>query len=74
MPIDYGNGVDDGLGQSTYVSNPSAPQDAPTPTSPGSQGVGKSLAVHHAVIYVIGGAALALFAIGYVFRRPIGEA
>ena len=25
-------------------------------------------------LYVIGGAALALFAIGYVFRRPVGEA
>ena len=72
--MDYGNGVDDGLGTSTYVSNPSAPQDTPTATSPGSQAVGKSLAVHHAVLYVIGGAALALFAIGYVFRRPVGEA
>jgi len=72
--MDYGTGVDDGLGTSTFVSNPSTNTENPGATAPGSQGIGKSLQVTHAVIYVIGGAAVALFAIGYVFRRPVGAA
>jgi hypothetical protein len=32
------------------------------------------MAVHHAVIWLIGGSAVALVAIGVVFRRPIGKA
>jgi len=70
----YDTGTDDGLGVSTYVSNPGASAGPPAAVTPGGNGVGKSLAVHHAVIYLIGGAALALVTIGVVFRRPIGQA
>ena len=66
---------DTGLGTSTYVSEPGNQSSAtPGMTSPGSQGLGKSMAVHHAVIWLIGGSAVALVAIGVVFRRPIGKA
>ena len=46
---------------------------APGSTAPGAGSVGSSLPVHHAVIYVIGGAAVALLAIGFVFRRSVGS-
>jgi thiosulfate reductase cytochrome b subunit len=69
----YDTGTDDGLGQSTYVSNPGVSTPAPGGVTPGSDGMGKSLAVHHAVIWLIAGAALGLVTIGVVFRRPIGQ-
>ena len=49
----FGTDTDDGLGYATHVSSPGAPTDAPSNVTPGSDGVGKSLAVHHAVIYLI---------------------
>ena len=70
----YDTGIDDGLGQSTYVSNPGASSGPPASVTPGGASVGQSLAVHHAVIWLIAGSAIALVSIGVVFRRPIGQA
>ena len=69
----FGTDTNDGLGYATHVSSPGAPTDAPSNVTPGADGVGKSLAIHHAVIYLIAGAAIGLVAIGVVFRRPIGQ-
>jgi hypothetical protein len=57
----------------TFVSTPGNAGGAPGSTAPGAGSVGSSLPVHHAVIYVIGGAAVALLAIGFVFRRSVGS-
>jgi len=70
MADDYSIGAE----ANTYVSTPGNPGGAPSSTAPGASSVGSSLPVHHAVIYVIGGAAVALLAIGYIFRRPVGSA
>jgi hypothetical protein len=37
--------------------------------APGSQGIGASLAVSHAVLVIIGSSMAALFVLGYVFRK-----
>ena len=42
--------------------------------APGAQGVGSSMTPAQAILWIIGGAAAALVAIGIVFRRPIGSA
>lgn len=41
--------------------------------APGAQGVGSSLSPSQALLWLIGGSAIALVAIGVLFRRPIGE-
>jgi hypothetical protein len=41
--------------------------------APGAQGVGATLSPSQALLWIIGGSAVALIAIGVVFRRPIGE-
>lgn len=41
--------------------------------APGAQGLGGSMTPAQAILWVIGGAAAALVAIGVIFRRPIGE-
>lgn len=41
--------------------------------APGAQGLGSSMTPSQAILWVIGGAAAALVAIGIVFRRPIGS-
>lgn len=41
--------------------------------APGARGPGSSMTPAMAILWVIGGAAAALVAIGVVFRRPIGS-
>lgn len=69
--------LDANAGVATQVSSPSAPVGGPGPATasaaPGATGPGSSMSVTAAVIWIIGGAAVALVAIGIVFRRPIGE-
>jgi hypothetical protein len=42
-------------------------------TAPGASGVGANLQISHAILVVIGGAAAALVALGFVFRRGGGR-
>lgn len=37
--------------------------------APGSQGIGASLAISHAVLVIIGSSAAALIVLGYLFRK-----
>lgn len=39
--------------------------------SPGAQGIGASMSVPAAALWIIGSSMIALIAIGVVFRRPI---
>lgn len=41
--------------------------------APGAQGIGSTMTPAQACLWVIGGAAVALVAIGVIFRRPIGS-
>lgn len=70
----YDQGLDAGvdLGASTYVSDPHGytPQ---APAAPGANGPGSNMTVHQAALWIIGTAAVALVAIGVIFRRPIGQ-
>jgi hypothetical protein len=64
-------------GVATQVSAPGMPIGSGTAAStaaPGATAPGGQMAVSHAVLVLIGGAAVVLVAIGIVFRRPIGEA
>jgi hypothetical protein len=62
-------------GVATQVSYPGGQATAAGGGSaaPGAQGVGSSLTPAQAILWIIGGAAVALVAIGVVFRRPIGQ-
>lgn len=65
-----------GLGQATMVSAPGGPNVggvSSTSAAPGATGPGAGMSVSNAILFVIGGAAAALVAIGVVFRRPIGQ-
>ncbi len=64
-------------GVATQVSAPGMPVGSGTATasaSPGATGPGAQMNVAHAALVLIVGSAVALVAIGFVFRRPIGEA
>jgi len=63
-------------GVATQVSAPGMPIGSGTATSsaaPGATGPASNMSVSAAIVWVIGGAAAALIAIGILFRRPIGE-
>jgi hypothetical protein len=62
-------------GVATHVSYPGGPAASAGggSASPGAQGVGSSMTPTQAMLWIIGGAAIALVAIGVVFRRPIGS-
>lgn len=55
----------------TFVSNPSGGPyvQASAGAAPGSQGVGASLQISHAVLVIIGSSATALVVLGYLFRK-----
>jgi hypothetical protein len=56
----------------THVSNPNGGGpyvSLSAGAAPGSQGIGASLQISHAVLIIIGGSMAALFALGYVFRK-----
>lgn len=61
----------DVMGQSTQVSNPSAPIGGTVGSSaaPGAAGPGGSMSMTSAVLWTIGGAGAGLIALGYVFRK-----
>jgi hypothetical protein len=66
----------DGLGVNTHVSAPGGPTVggvAAASAAPGATGPGASMTVSTAILWVIGGAAVALVGLGIVFRRPIGQ-
>jgi hypothetical protein len=66
----------DGLGVNTYVSAPGGSSIngvANVSAAPGANGPASNMAVSTAILWVIGGAAAALVAIGIVFRRPVGQ-
>lgn len=68
---------DANAGVATQVSAPGMPIGSGTAAStsaPGAELPGGSMNVAHACLLVIGFAAASLVVIGYVFRRPIGEA
>jgi hypothetical protein len=62
-------------GVATSVSYPggTAATSGAVSAAPGAQGPGSTLTPSQALLWIIGGAAVALVAIGVVFRRPIGE-
>ncbi len=67
---------DANAGVSTNVSAPGMPVGAGVAAStaaPGATGPGGQMNVAHACLVLIGGAAVALVAIGIIFRRPIGD-
>jgi hypothetical protein len=57
----------------THVSSPSAQYGAQGTVAPGANGPGANMQVHHALMLIVGTAAVLLVGIGIVFRRPIGE-
>jgi hypothetical protein len=67
---------DDGLGVATQVSYPggsSVNGVATLSAAPGATGPGASQSPSTAIVYIIGGAALALIALAIIFRKPIGD-
>lgn len=60
-------------GSNTYVSDPHGLQGQAATSAPGASGPGAGMSVHHAVMLIVGTAAVALVTIGVVFRRPIGS-
>jgi hypothetical protein len=58
-------------GNNTMVSDPSGgPYVALSAgAAPGSQGIGGSLAISHAVLVIIGSSMAGLFLLGYLFRK-----
>jgi hypothetical protein len=59
------------MGTNTQVSDPSGGPfvSVSAGASPGSQGIGASLQVSHAILVEIAFAALSLVVLGYVFRK-----
>ena len=69
-------GYDDGLGVNTQVSYPggnSINGVANVSAAPGASGPLANQNPSTAIVYIIGGAAVALIALGIVFRKPIGQ-
>jgi hypothetical protein len=61
-------------GMATQVSYPGgSTASGGGSAAPGASGVGSSMTPAQAIVWLIGGAAIALVAIGVVFRRPIGQ-
>lgn len=62
-------------GVATSVSYPggTAATSGGGSAAPGARGVGSTLTPSQALLWLIGGSAIALVAVGVVFRRPIGE-
>lgn len=62
-------------GVATHASYPGSGASASGGGSaaPGARGAGSSLTPAQALLWLIGGSAAALVAIGVVFRRPIGS-
>ena len=66
----------DGLGVATQVSYPggnSINGVANVSAAPGASGPLANQNPSTAIVYIIGGAAVALIALGIVFRKPIGQ-
>lgn len=63
-------------GQGSLTTDPSGQSSAGVnaSASPGAQGPGGNMTVAHACILVIAASAASLFAIGFLFRRPVGKA
>ena len=58
----------------TYVSTPGAPSsDTGATSSPGATGPGSNLTPTHGAILIIASSAVALMAIGVIFRRAVGS-
>ena len=66
----------DGLGVATQVSYPggsSVNGVANVSAAPGASGPGAGQNPSTAILYIIGGATVALVALAIVFRKPIGQ-
>jgi hypothetical protein len=62
----------DTMGQNTMVSNPNGGGpyvSVSAGAAPGSQGIGASLQISHAILIIIGTSATALVVLGYLFRK-----
>ena len=67
----YGATAD--AGGATFVSLPGGNTSPTDVGAPGAFDPGSAMQVHHAAILIIVSSAVALVAIGVIFRRPIGR-